>query len=102
MWEAFGITDQELADFTLPLYFRRMFRSGRPEQEIMRRMSWWLDHTKAVIQKHERARRMQLTPKRLEIQGTQATAGLIKVNDYVESGAINAQMRGRVNRAVAG
>ncbi len=101
MWEAFGITDQELADFTLPLYFRRMFRSGRPEQEIMRRMSWWLDHTKAVIQKHERARRMQFTPKRLEIQGTQATAGLIKVNDYFESGAFNYQWLGSGKLAVA-
>lgn len=48
LWEGFGVSEAEVLPFTLPLYFKQLFMSGRSEREIMEKVGWWLDKAKRV------------------------------------------------------
>jgi hypothetical protein len=92
LWEGFSVIGEPF-DFTLPFFFRRMFRSGRTEAEIMRKMSWWLDKAKDVTHRHERAGKGVFKPRQFSFKNG-GTAGLFHVADYFESGAFNYQWVG--------
>lgn len=91
LWEGFGVNEEEVQEFTLPLYFRRMFRSGRPAAEIMQKMSWWLDHAKQVARLHDAAHRKEYRnrTRTFELQGTEERGGIVHIADYFEAGGFN-------------
>lgn len=92
LWEGFGIMETEVLPFTIPLYFRKLFMSGRSIQEIITKISWWINRALEVYQSHERARVRKYTCKSFHIHGK--PAGVIGIRDYFEAAAASYQLIG--------
>jgi hypothetical protein len=100
LWKGFSVSEIDVQPFTLPMYFRKMFMSGRTQEEIMCRTSWWLDNMKKVTVRQERARKMRFNPKRIAFHGQ--TVGLIHIGDYFEAGSFTYQHIGAPNMLAVG
>lgn len=100
IWEGFDVQEKEVLEFTLPLYFRKLFRSGRPIPLIMQRMSWWLDNQRKVESRREQARRKRYQFKAFHLKGQ--PAGLVHINDYWEAEAFSYNHLGAPRELVLG
>lgn len=83
LWNGFGVTGNEVLDFTLPLYFRQLFMSGRSAGEIVQKISWWLDKAQRVAVRRAAIEAKSYQPQMFLIQGR--PAGLLHVEDYFEA-----------------
>jgi hypothetical protein len=92
-WDGFNVEEPEVLEFTLPLYFRKLFRGGRALPEIERRMSWWLDNNKRVQNRHREARGKQYQFRRFHLREN-VPAGVFRTDNYFESNAVGFQHLG--------
>lgn len=56
LWNGFKVSEKEVLPFTLPMYFRQLFMSGRSSAEIMEKVGWWLDKVKRIAERRDAAR----------------------------------------------
>jgi hypothetical protein len=99
LWNGFGVKDSNIQDFTLQRYFRQLFMSGRSQQEIITKISWWLDKERRIAQRREAAKAKTYTPCTVRHIGKK-TIGLIYVGDSFEGLAASYQQIGSGNLAV--
>jgi hypothetical protein len=100
LWDGFGVKDaDETKDFTLPRYFRQLFMGGRSEQEIITKISWWLDKVKRITARRDAAKAKTYMPRIVRHVG-EKTIGLIYVGDCFEALAASHQQVGSGKLAV--
>lgn len=101
LWEGFGVLGDP-KDFTLPFYFRRMFRSGRSLAEIGQKMSWWIDHEKAISQRHRAAKAAKFQDRtRTFSLKDEVEGGVVQIKDYFDGGAFIGNVLGSGVLAIA-
>lgn len=99
LWDGFGVKDGNVQDFTLQLYFRQLFMSGRSQQEITEKISWWLDKKHRIAERREAAKAKTYTPYIVRHIG-EKTIGFIYVGDCFEGLAASYQQIGSGKLAV--
>jgi hypothetical protein len=92
LWYGFNVIEKEILPFTLPLYFKQLFTSGRSEAEIISSITWWLDKAQRVASAHDSARNKTYRPRLFHIQ--RKAAGLIHINGHFEAEAAQYQWVG--------
>jgi hypothetical protein len=93
LWDGFGVKDSNVQDFTIQLYFRQLFMSGRSEAEIVAKISWWLDKERRIAQRREAAKAKTYAPRIVRHSGGKAI-GLLYVGDSFEGIAASYQQIG--------
>lgn len=83
LWDGFNVSEKEVIDFTLPLYFRHLFTSGRSVEEITEKISWWNDKAKKIAARRAAAQNANYQIRQFKIQGR--PAGFVHVSDYFEA-----------------
>jgi len=84
LWDGFNVREAEVLPFTLPMYFRKLFVSGRPEAEIIAKISWWLDVSKQADERRTAGRKKDFKFRPFRV-GNDHPAGLAHVDGYFES-----------------
>ena len=83
LWDGFNVTEREVLDFTLPLYFKHLFMSGRSAKEIIEKISWWNNKAERVAKCRATARGKAYNPGIFAAQGH--PAGFLYVENYFEA-----------------
>jgi hypothetical protein len=83
LWDGFNVSEKEVTDFTLPLYFRHLFTSGRSTEEIIEKISWWNDKAKKIAARRAAVQNANYPVRQFKIQGR--SAGLVRTSDYFEA-----------------
>jgi hypothetical protein len=83
LWDGFNVTEKEILDFTLPLYFKQLFTSGRSAKEIVDKISWWINKAERVAACRATAKEKAYYPAIFDTQGVRA--GILRVEDYFEA-----------------
>jgi hypothetical protein len=99
LWDGFGVTEEEIKDLTLPRYFKHLFMSGRRDQEIVERISWWLNKARRVAIRRESAQRKEYRPL-ITRTVFQRPIGLFYVPDYFEAEVVTYKWIGSGKLAV--
>ncbi len=99
LWDGFGVKDINVQDFTLQLYFRQLFMSGRSQQEIIAKISWWLDKERRIAARRNAAKAKTYAPRIVRHIG-EKTIGLLSVGDCFEGLAASYQQIGSGKLAV--
>jgi hypothetical protein len=80
---------EALEAFTLPGYFRHMFLAGDTQDEILKVMSWWLDHEKMAKEMQKEAHKKNYSFDSFEVApGSGAYAAIAQTENYFQSQAI--------------
>jgi hypothetical protein len=83
LWDGFNVSEKEVLDFTIPLYFRHLFMSGRSTDEIVTKIDWWIDKMKRIEARRAAIKGTEYKIRPFKIQGH--AAGLVHVTDYFEA-----------------
>ncbi len=83
LWDGFNVSENEVLDFTLPLYFKQLFTSGRSAEEIVEKISWWIKKAKMAADRRAAIRGTKYEIRKFKIQGY--AAGLVHITDYFEA-----------------
>jgi hypothetical protein len=99
LWDGFNVSEAEILPFTLPLYFKQLFMSGRKEGEIVEKISWWIDKAKRIAAAKYAAQKKQYFCKPFNMpNGKQGC--LTHVKSHFEAGAAQYQLTGSGKFAV--
>jgi hypothetical protein len=85
LWEGFNVTEAEVVDFTLPLFFKHLFMSGRSNAEITEKVTWWIERADRVQKRRSAAKEKSYRPQIFYVKGS--PAGLMSIEDYFEAEA---------------
>ena len=92
LWEGFNVQEKDVQPFTVPMYFRRLFMSGRPEADIIAKVTWWMKKGKQVQNLHAEARKKRYELQRFQVCGKPAFVAA--VGNYFEAAAVSYQFLG--------
>ena len=98
LWDGFNVQEKEVLPFTLPLYFRQLFTSGRSPQEISQKISWWLDKAARVDARKQAARAKRFFPKQFRVDGK--LCACVTVADNFEAEAFSYHWTGTGKAAI--
>jgi hypothetical protein len=99
LWDGFNVSEKEVIDFTLPLYFRQLFTSGRSAEEIIEKIDWWNDKAKRIAARRGAIQNTDYQIRPFKIQGRDA--GLVHVMDYFEAEEVPYKLFGDKNLALS-
>jgi hypothetical protein len=98
LWKGFAVMEEEVVPFTVPLYFKQLFMSGRSEQEINTKIGWWLYKVKSISKHREVAKEKKYRLYDFAVQNKRV--GIIHVGNYFEAAAATYQFVGSGRLAV--
>lgn len=99
LWDGLNVSEKEVLDFTIPLYFKQLFMSGRSAEEIISKIDWWIDKAKRIEARRAAVKGAEYKVCPFKIQGR--AAGLVHVTDYFEAEEVPYKLFGNADLALS-